>query len=97
MTRRPSKLTDPLPGPRCPACWCPVAFLPSTANVCPRCFALVGCFGLDVHTRLDSGDLVRLSPAHRVQLLRDRSEMIAAAASRWRTLPRTPSRPLQQR
>jgi hypothetical protein len=90
--RHPSKLTSPPPGARCPACWHEVAFAPQTANICPRCFALVGCIvfapgAAPTLARLTPSDLTRLSLEHRSTLLRDRFEMITAAAGRWRALP----------
>jgi len=94
--RRPTKLDSPPPGTRCPACWVDLVIDPRIVAVCPRCFVLVVCLAPERVLRLVPADLPRLSPADRHRLQLRQIALIGDASHRWRTLPRTPSRPLHR-
>lgn len=93
MTRRPTRLEQPLPGSRCPACWLELELKLGTVSICTRCFVLVGCTAPAALRRLDRVDLLRLAPADQMQLTADRHAMVTAAASAWRALPRVSHSP----
>lgn len=94
---RPTRLDTPLPGHRCPACWCPLELEPRRVGVCPRCFVLVVCLGPERLQRLVPADMCRLALVDRQQLANEQANLMLAAATRWRTAPRPPARPMPAR
>jgi hypothetical protein len=96
VTRRPTRLDTPLPGHRCPACWCSLVLDPRRVGVCPRCFVLVVCLAPERLQRLVPADLTRLSLDDRCRLVAEQAHLITVASNAWRAAPRTPSRPRVQ-
>lgn len=90
VPRRPTRLEQPPPGSRCPACWAPLALERLRVAICTRCFVYVA------HT--EGGRLVRLAPPDlrlvavdaRFRLAAEQASLISRASMAWRALPRVP-------